>query len=359
MKVLLVGDYPGDRLRSMQRYCELLRHGLEDEGVEVELLCPSVVLGARNKWLGYVDKLLLFRPVLRRAARSRPGWVVHILDQGNGMQAAWLPGCVVTCHDLLAIRAARGEFPGVRPGWTGCLQQRMILRGLRKARALVCVSAATREDAERLIGPAEVIPNGLEDAWAPLEAEQARPLLERVGVRREGYLLHVGGEQWYKNRAAAVRLFIALRQQGAHTPGLVLVGPPLAEAQAAELRAAGLTDEVTVTTGVPDEILRALYARAALLVFPSIAEGFGWPIVEAQACGCPVVTTDRSPMRETGGAAAIKTEEGAWLQGVLEVLEMDASRRAALVEAGRENARRFTVKRMARAYADFYRRLEE
>jgi len=71
---------------------------------------------------------------------------------------------------------------------------------------------------------------------------------------------------------------------------------------------------------------------------------------------CPVVTTAREPMTETGGEAAIYAREGEWTKGVIEVLEMDETRRAALVAAGMENARRYSVKKMVAAYIEFYRR---
>lgn len=257
---------------------------------------------------------------------------------------------MVTCHDLLAIRAARGEVPGRRTGWTGRLFQRMILRGLRRAGRMACVSSATRSEAERLIGSSAVIPNAVDEHWRPMDRAAAR---EQLG-RTEGYVMHVGGDQWYKNRAGAVRAFIELRKR--HTAAeLVLVGPRLEPALERELEKAGLARAVTVLSGVPDETLRALYSLAGVLIFPSLSEGFGWPIIEAQACGCPVVTTDREPMRETGGAGAIYAAEGEWAKCAAQVLEMDRAHRAALVAAGIENARRFTVRNMARQYLEFYR----
>jgi glycosyltransferase involved in cell wall biosynthesis len=333
MKVLLVGNYEADAQRSMQRFCAMLERGLAEAGHGVEVIRPAPVLGrfwrsgrvAGSKWIGYVDKYLLFRFALRRAVRERPGWVVHILDQGNGIWAGWLgSNCVVTCHDLLAIRAARGEFPGQRTGWTGRIFQRLILRGLRKGARIVCVSEATRRDAERLIGPCEVIPNGLEEKWQP------------GGFPDGGHILHVGGDTWYKNRAAVKEVVEELR--GKYPVSLVTVGPG---------------------ENMTDDALRELYATARLLLFPSVEEGFGWPIIEAQACGCPVVTTRKAPMTETGGDAAIYCEPGEWARGAAAVLEMDEAQRRALVAAGIENARRFSVKKMAQAYAAFYKKTWE
>ncbi len=376
MKVLLVANYAGDAQWSMDRFSRMLERGLAAEGVEVEVIRPDVKLGGGNKWLGYVDKFLLFRGALKRAVMERSGWVIHILDQGNGIWAGWIPGCVVTCHDLLAIRAADGEFPpvepdsalklfkrqflqespGYRPGWSGKILQRLILHGLRKAKGLASVSEATRRDAERYIGPSEMIPNGLEDFWQPIDHAEAQALIVKAGVPEGGYLLHVGGSQWYKNRAEVMQTLKLLRESNRAAPRLVMVGPPPGGMMPAVLKEAGLWENVTVLTGVSDETLRALYNMAAALVFPSIAEGFGWPILEAQACGCPVVTTLNPPMRDTGGNGAIFTSGTLMLPAVASALGMDEAQRATLVAAGMENARRFTVKAMARGYIEFYRR---
>ena len=363
MKVLLVGNYKGDKQWSMNRFCNMLFRGLQAEGVEVEVIRPAVVLGGRNKWMGYADKFVLFWFTLRRAVKTRPGWVVHIIDQGNGIYAGGIGPmgpmrCAVTCHDLLAIRAASGEFPEHRTPWTGRLFQSLILSGLQKARCMACVSGATQRDAERLIGDAEIIPNGLEDFWRPLDPEEAWKQIDQAGVGAcaAGYLLHVGGSQWYKGRPGAVRVFINVRKQTRLAVKLLMVGPALDGTLRAELKAAGLDGDVVVLTAVSDELLRALYAMARLLIFPSLEEGFGWPILEAQACGCPVVATAKEPMRETGGKAAIFADEGEWANAIADALKMDDAQRAAVVAAGRENARCYTVKRMAREYIDFYRR---
>jgi len=315
-----------------------------------------VIIGRWNKWLGYVDKFVLFRGKLRRAVKERSGWIVHILDQGNGVCAGWLPGSLVTCHDLLAIRAAHGEFPAHRPWLSGKVFQQRILCGLRKAKAIAAVSEATRKDVTRLIGPSDRIANGLEESWRPLEEAYARTLLEKAGIRKAGYLLHVGGTQWYKNRALMVRTFIELRNGTSHAPPLVIVGPPLDSAMKKRLKDACLTGAVTVLTGISDGTLRALYSMAAALVVPSVAEGFGWPILEAQACGCPVAATNTEPLRTTSGGAAIHVDDGCWTRALRELLAMDEAQRAALVAAGIVNARRFTVQQMAREYIEFYGR---
>jgi glycosyltransferase involved in cell wall biosynthesis len=367
MKILLIGNYRGDRQRSMERFSEMLLHALRAEGIEAVMLRPAVIVGgffrklpSLNKWLGYFDKFLLFPFALRRAVKAHPSRPVHIVDQGNGIYAGWLARnvgllgrpthrtrmpSIVTCHDLLAIRAARGEFPGLRIGWTGKIFQSLILRGLRHAGTLVCISGATSRDAQRLIGASTIIPNGVEDFWQPVDGGEG------------DYLLHVGGGHWYKNRPGVVRIFLDLRRTTSHAPRLLMVGPPLHPSLTAELKEAGLERDVTIIETASDEELRALYSGARALLFPSLEEGAGWPILEAQACGCPVITRRKEPMIETGGGAALYADDGEWVQAIAHLLEMDAAGRAAIVAAGRENARRYSVTGMAREYIALYRTL--
>jgi glycosyltransferase involved in cell wall biosynthesis len=114
---------------------------------------------------------------------------------------------------------------------------------------------------------------------------------------------------------------------------------------------------------VDNAALAALYSGAELLLFPSLEEGFGWPIIEAQACGCPVLTTGKDPMMEVGGNAAFyiadPTDAEAGAAAVEKLLAQKESVRTAVVRAGRENAARFSTERMIREYEAIYREVVE
>ena len=118
----------------------------------------------------------------------------------------------------------------------------------------------------------------------------------------------------------------------------------------AELELDGRVDE---RIDVSNEHLRALYSRAKSLLFPSLAEGFGWPIAEAQACGCPVVTTGRPPMTEVGGDAAIYIDP-AGPTGTAAAIADGLALRVALVQAALENAQRFSIRAMVEGYLQCY-----
>ena len=264
---------------------------------------------AGGKWTGYFDKFVLFPRELRRAAEWAD--VVQICDHSNAIYVKYLEGRhhVVTCHDMLAVRSALGEFPGYPTRWSGRRLQRMIVDGLSRARDnIVCVSDATRADVIRLVpgGTKEEtrIYNALNYPWEPMEREEeVRPNAERLGSPQDRpFVLHVGGNQLYKNRAGVLKFFALLCQRA---PNLLLVmaGKPWTEEMRQLARVHRLEDSAVERVGVSEEDLRALYSRAEALLFPSLQEGFGWPVAEAQACGCPVVTSNRAPMTEVGGPA--------------------------------------------------------
>jgi len=318
MKVLLVGNYVNDGQESMQKFAEFMEQGLSKAGHEVRLVRPPSIVGQLRssgqgigKWLGYADKFGLFPPLLRTAAKLVD--VVHICDHGNSFYARHLKSIpkVITCHDLLAVRCARGEFPQNRISWTGRKLQTLIVKGLSQAQHVACASNATRSDVLRITGIREQrvsrVYNSLNYPYSRMEQSEAKSRLRRLSVDpAQPFLLHVGGNQWYKNRLGVLRIFSLLR---AMTTGrnlkLVMVGKPWTTEMRHVVAENGLTDVTAEMTAIPDEDLRALYSTAALMLFPSFQEGFGWPIVEAQACGCPVATSARSPMDEVGGDAAI------------------------------------------------------
>jgi glycosyltransferase involved in cell wall biosynthesis len=370
LRVLIVGNYPSDEQRSMMRFAELVESGLRAKAIRVETIRPKPFFGllanwrARGlvgKWLGYIDKFLLFPFVLRRKARDFD--LIHIVDHSNAMYRIASKPTVVTCHDLLAIRSALGEFPQHPTGFTGRILQRWILGSFSRADHIVCDSSATRDDVLRLTGrdhkdisvafPSLAEPfQQLMSEWILTTNNYERRTVD--GGRKtvddpRPYLIHVGGDAWYKNRQTVLHVFAEIQQRlGRNAPDLVLVGPPIDDP----------LDHITVHESVSENELIDLYRNAALLLFPSLGEGFGWPLIEAQALGCPVVTTGRLPLTEIGGDGAIylrdPTDAESAADVVINVLT-DQEKLRELRKKGFENARRFTGTKMIDQYADVYR----
>lgn len=367
MNILIVGNYETLAQQSMQRYAELLRDLLLAAGHEVRLLRPRVLLGrirpgtaGIGKWLGYVDQFVLFRPALWRAARTAD--VVHVCDHSNAMYAGWVGRTphVVTGHDLLAVRSALGEIPTNRTGWSGRVLQRWILASLRRARLVLCVSEQTRAELLRLSGLPEqrcrVVHNAINYPYRPMPADESAAHLRALGIDpAQPFFVHVGGNQWYKNRAGVLRLFAELIKHPAYARHrLVMAGKPWTAPMRAVCAELDLHDRVDERVEVSNEQLRALYSRAEALLFPSLSEGFGWPIAEAQACGCPVATTGRAPMTEVGADAAIYIDPDD-PAGAAAAIADGLAQRAALVDAGLRNVRRFTGERLVAGCLDAYR----
>lgn len=379
-KVLLVGNYVHDRQESMQRYAQLLLRELPKYGIATDFIQPEPWLGRLRpspvgvgKWLGYFDKFVLFPFALRRriaalrrslGAEAKAHVVVHIVDHSNAFyEAATAEPTLVTCHDLLAVRGALGEDTDCPASCAGRILQRLILRGLRRADFVVCVSAATRNDLLRLTDSSletksGVVRQGLNHPYRRLSRNQTDVRLAQAPELNAArpFVLCVGLNLKRKNREGALRIVAQIRDEW---PGqIVFAGEPLDDATFALAQTLGVADRVVQIRKPANELLEALYNRAWALLYPSKCEGFGWPIIEAQACGCPVVCSDRTSVPEVAGAGAIVCDledEPAFARAILELAKPDLRR--SLVARGFENLERFGLEAMFRSYAEHYARL--
>lgn len=364
----------------MRRFTEQLAVGLRQLNISVEVYpVPTVIgkLGAKGsgigKWIGYIDKYLLFPFILKRKLSQLPGnSIIHIIDHSNAPYSKWLQGCphVVTCHDLLAIRCALGEIPQNEPKWTGKQQQAMILRGLKSSQCIASVSLATQQDVTHLVGSKlewqHHIPNSLDESFiqeALKESANAhrgsKPLLQLPDDNR--YTMHIGGEKWYKNRKAVLHVFakMAAKDSKLH---LVIVGPEFSTEALSETACTELLPRIHYFSGIEDEQLRELYRAAELLIFPSHVEGFGWPILEAQACGCAVATFSVEPMRSLNAIEELAVGEDTQDSTALDNLATAAWRYMETPEAAKTEQRKqmkhfaaeFTNEASAKAYCELY-----
>jgi glycosyltransferase involved in cell wall biosynthesis len=369
MKVLLISNYRPDAQQSMLRYAELLQNGLSSEGHAVELVAPPVVFGklpflkgSLKKWIGYIDKYLIAPGYLRRKARQAD--IVHICDHSNAMylKCAGTTPSLITCHDLLAVFSALGRYRGVKTGFTGRLLQRWIASSLGRAKHIVCVSQKTLEDVRALYPKTsavmQVIHHPLNWSYAPASRQAIAETKKRIGLAPGArYFFHVGGNQWYKNRLGVMQIFASLRKRERfQDTELVMAGKPWPSDLQNYCAQVGLQSAIIKCNSISNEDLQALYSGALALLFPSREEGFGWPVLEAQACGCPVITSDRPPMTEIAGEAALFIDPD-HPESAAQMIEEHFAALQDLKDVGFANLSRFSRKTAIEKYKEFYRQV--
>jgi glycosyltransferase involved in cell wall biosynthesis len=372
MKVLLIANYEPDGQTSMLAFKRVLERELPRIGCELRVISPPkrvlrVPTSSRWwKWLGYVDKFILFLPSL--VGHVRWADVVHVADHSNGMYIPRVKAKpnVITCHDVIAVQAARGLVDGWNVGWTGRLFQRLIVKGMAGADLIACVSEMTRREVlamgfadERKV---TTVLNGLNDDFLPVAPDEAQRLVDRLGISvQDKFLLHVGWDLDRKNRRGVLEAFIALQERAAAAgvapvmDRLLFVGPPLSPESARLAQEHGVADKIKVVHKISHEELRAIYSSATALLFPSLQEGFGWPIIEAQACGCPVFTSDLAPMNEIGGEGAVYVDPTD-PTAMAAAIEQAVPRLGEMRRLGLENAAHYTSTQMAANYVAAYQR---
>lgn len=270
-----------------------------------------------KKWLGYIDQYIIFPlSIYFRLPNYKKDKTLFVFtDQALG---PWVPLVkkyphIIHVHDFMAYRSSLGEHPENPTSKTGKLYQKFIKNGFSKGKCFISVSKNTKIELDKILDRngehSFVVYNGLNPMFRRLEKNEAASLLQSklpLPVSTGGFLLHVGGNQWYKNRNGVLEIYNAYARQ---TPTetclpLVMIGAHPTVSLTALANNLPERAKVYFISGVSDEQVCAAYSLANLFLFPSLEEGFGWPIAEAMACGCPVMTTNKAPMTEVGGTAA-------------------------------------------------------
>ena len=365
----------------MQRVSLLYKEIAERAGIRCEIIRPIDRFGSLriffpliDKWLGYIDKYIVFTIELFIYSfwiRRKHNIIFHITDHSNAIYSLCLPGRakVVTCHDVLAIQSMLASVPQNPVKFTGRLLQKIILIGLNHSPIIVCVSRNTEIQLRGIISNKTVktctVFQPLNYEFSNINRSNALDIIDDMPVLfgqdlSHGFILHVGGNQWYKNRIGVCEIYSALYKLrlrlGLFPIPLVLAGTP---------PSVDLLEYTSKHTHLPiiflntpsNRQINALYSLASLLLFPSISEGFGWPIVEAMACGCPVVTTGREPMSEAGGDSAIYIDPSD-IQGsariLNEILNWNPDKRLNHIAMGYENIKRFSRSDFLQSYLSVY-----
>ncbi|MFP4360178.1 MAG: glycosyltransferase family 4 protein [Alphaproteobacteria bacterium] len=350
--IAVVTNAPASGQRSMLGYGALVLDAARRSGAGVTEWRGVSALSARlagrtgprvGKLTGDVERFGL--TPLRLAGRRAD--IVHVVDPGNAiyLDVVRARRTVVTVHDMIPYLAAAGRLDGFRPSRAGRRLMRAILTRLGRADRVVAVSEATRRDVLALAEPAPervvTIPNAVFQDLAPADPAACRALRCRLGLDAGArVVLHIG-RNFYKNHAMVLEVFARLAR---HRSDLVLVFVmPRTAALDAAIRRHGLEARVRVVPYVADGDMAALYTTARLLLFPSLYEGFGYPVLEAQLCDTPVVCSNGGALADVAGdgARVFEPEDAAGMAAAAAELLDDPGAAAALVARGRANAARF------------------
>lgn len=384
MKIVILAHPEFGGSQSMPRYAHFLSDGLQKRGHQVEIWSPQprffklALHASFRKWLGYIDQFLLFPlSVKRRLQHCTPDTLFVVADHALGPWVGLLDNrvCVIHCHDFLAQRSALGQIPENKIGWSGRIYQRFIRNGYRKGSHFISISNKTKFDLELFLLSAprlsEVVYNGLNQKFTVLEAAPIRNYLGEMfdGDFSGGYVLHVGGNSFYKNRTGVIEIYDAWRSTTTRVLPLLMVGIRADDELRERYEQSPYKSDIYWLENASDEQLRMSYGGATVLLFPSLAEGFGWPIAEAMASGCPVITTGVSPMTEVGGEAALyitrrptdRQQTAAWARESALTLEkvvtLSPDDRQKLIDCSLSNAERFEPGKAIAQMEEIYNRL--
>lgn len=358
----LLSDQAGYRRAGIHRYIyQVLRHLPPEEDVAYYVYTRSAAPALRRL------RLIGTRwPTERRAARilwEQIAWpwlarrqeldLLHAMAFVTPLATA-VPS-VVTVYDLSFI-----HYPDRFPA----LQRRYLAgqtrRSCRAARRVIAISESSRQDVHRHFGVPlsriDVVTPGVDERYRPLPAAAVDAFRRREGLP-ERFILHVGTLQPRKNLITLIEAVAALDDP--HIP-LVLVGGKgwFFERIFARAAALGVEDRVHFTGYVPDEALPLWYNAASLFAFPSVYEGFGLPVVEAMACGAPVLAAGVSSIPEAAGTAGLlfDPQDVTALRDRITAVLQDPELAATMRAEGLQHARRFSWARAGRQTAAVYRR---
>jgi glycosyltransferase involved in cell wall biosynthesis len=268
---------------------------------------------------------------------------------------------VVTIHDTIYHR-----YPEQYAGWWRAYMNLVMPRVVQRAAAVIVGSNHAKADLVRDYGadPARihVVYYGVDhERFRPALGPDPDPSLRQYGIRGD-YVLHVGALVTRKNIPLLLESVARLKSRGQWGQRQVVVagkpspGMPGPEAIHAAVNRFGLTDDVVFIGHAPDRLLAALYTGARVLAFPSRYEGFGFPLIEAMACGTPVVAAAGSSVSEVvaGAGRLVPVDDAEALAGALHEVLADPLTHARLRARGLTRAAAFTWERTAQQTAAVY-----
>lgn len=296
---------------------------------------------------------------------NRLGSMIHLPNQHLGRYGNFLKvPYVITVHDLIRYFDLKGYGTYIhRPNLRDRFYLNLDYKGIRKATRIIAVSQSTKRDLTHHLGIPE---ERISVVYEGVDHKVFRPLLPPPGSFEYPFILFVGSEHPRKNLSILLRAFGKLKEERRFGDfKLVKVGK--AGGREAAFRrqtmevvdALRLTRDVIFTDYVLEEELPAYYSGAECFVLPSLYEGFGLPVLEAMACGCPVIISNRASLPEIAGGAGVEVDPYD-LEGLGEALRevlTDGELRKEMVRKGLAQASKFSWRKAADETRGVYQEL--
>ena len=264
---------------------------------------------------------------------------------------------VITCHDII-----HEMYPASR---MHLMMGKLMYKGLKDADHIITDSDATASDLQRKYGISKekmtTIYLGIDPAVFRLY-EDVSSIWSKYGLEKDKeYILHISSEQPRKNVEGIIKAFYRLKKiSGRKDLVLLKAGEPQYAHDRRSIKSLiaslDLEQDVRFLGRVPTEDLARLYCIAKMFVFPSFYEGFGLPVIEAMACGCPVITSNVSSLPEVAGGACIiadPDDHQKMASYMLQLLQDDVLR-SSLIHKGIDRAAQFSWERCAKQTAQVY-----
>lgn len=299
--ITLLNTAPAGALGSMARYAELVEQALRLRDCNVQLINLGLSTAQQQTIAPRLHTWANHYYAWQALRRQRQQWqdsIIHLLDGSYAYLLNALPhhNTVVTVHDIIPQLQINHTLPGPNPSLPARWLIRRSLQGIAQAKQRICDSQATQRDlAEHINIPA----TSTQIIHPPVQVDTvAQPPLAR-----QRYIFHVGNNAFYKNRAGVLRTLADLQDQP--DLQLILAGPPPTAELQQWVDQLQLNSRVHWLINPDDATIAQHYQHAALLLFPSLYEGFGWPPLEAMAHNCPVVCSQQGSLPEVVGNAAL------------------------------------------------------
>ena len=271
--------------------------------------------------------------------------IVHETYHSHNNTLGGAPRKVITVYDTI-----REIFGGSSPAIRALTRLRQA--AFNRADHLICISENTRADLLRLY---KVDP---QKTSVILLASSLSAPKDTLPSSADPFFLHVGNRGGYKNFLALVAAFGESRLYVSHQL-VCFGGGKLTQSEIETIGRCGIPERRVVLVDGEDELLARHYATAVALVYPSLYEGFGIPVLEAMECGCPVLCSGSSSLPEVGGNAALyfdATDSSAIAAAML-LIAQSTTERSVFIDKGREQVRRFSWEICAQHTLAIYKRL--